>query len=71
MLKVTPYLELDEEAKQLVDHASNTTVTLTVSESAVFQLRLYKRRASRRWLARSRGRCYLFNSVCQYTEKEA
>ena len=40
MLKVTPYLELDEEAKQLVDHASNTTVTLTVSESAVLHLLL-------------------------------
>ncbi|MCK8046080.1 winged helix-turn-helix domain-containing protein [Shewanella sp. 1CM18E] len=35
MLKVTPYLELDEEAKQLVDHANNKTITLTVSESAV------------------------------------
>jgi len=40
VLKVTPYLELDEEAKQLVDHASNTTVTLTVSESAVLHLLL-------------------------------
>ncbi|ABV85841.1 winged helix-turn-helix domain-containing protein [Shewanella pealeana] len=35
MHKVTPYLELDEEAKQLVDHANNKTITLTVSESAV------------------------------------
>ncbi|MCL1146995.1 transcriptional regulator [Shewanella sp. 10N.261.52.F9] len=35
MLKITPYLELDEEAKQLVDHANNKTITLTVSESAV------------------------------------
>ncbi|WP_299790163.1 winged helix-turn-helix domain-containing protein [uncultured Shewanella sp.] len=40
MLKVTPYLELDEEAKQLVDHANNLTVTLTVSESAVLHLLL-------------------------------
>ncbi|MBL4914889.1 winged helix-turn-helix domain-containing protein [Shewanella schlegeliana] len=35
MHKVTPYLELDEEAKQLIDHANNQTITLTVSESAV------------------------------------
>ncbi len=40
MLKITPYLELDEEAKQLVDHANNMAVTLTASESAVLHLLL-------------------------------
>jgi len=35
LLKVTPYLELDQEAKQLVDRISDTTINLTFSESAV------------------------------------
>ncbi|MCL1056692.1 winged helix-turn-helix domain-containing protein [Shewanella gelidimarina] len=35
MLKVTPYLELDQQAKQLVDRANNTMISLTFSESAV------------------------------------
>ncbi|MEZ9198808.1 transcriptional regulator [Shewanella sp. 10N.286.54.B9] len=35
MLKVTPYLELDEQAKQLMDRVNNTTISLTFSESAV------------------------------------
>ncbi|MEZ9593827.1 transcriptional regulator [Shewanella sp. 10N.261.52.F9] len=35
MLKITPYLELDTEANQLVDHVSGKKVTLTFSESAV------------------------------------
>ncbi|WP_044556147.1 winged helix-turn-helix domain-containing protein [Shewanella piezotolerans] len=35
MLKVTPYLELDEQAKQLMDRVKNTTISLTFSESAV------------------------------------
>jgi DNA-binding winged helix-turn-helix (wHTH) protein len=35
LLRVTPYLELDQQAKQLVDRANNTTISLTFSESAV------------------------------------
>lgn len=35
MLKITPYLELDTEANQLVDHMSGKKVVLTFSESAV------------------------------------
>ncbi|GIU15892.1 winged helix-turn-helix domain-containing protein [Shewanella sp. MBTL60-007] len=35
MLKITPYLELDTEAHQLVDHVSGKKVVLTFSESAV------------------------------------
>ncbi|AQS38344.1 transcriptional regulatory protein [Shewanella psychrophila] len=35
MLKVTPYLELDSEAKHLVDQTSGETIDLTFSESAV------------------------------------
>lgn len=35
MLKITPYLELNEQAKQLVDRVNNTTISLTFSESAV------------------------------------
>ncbi|QQX80701.1 winged helix-turn-helix transcriptional regulator [Shewanella sp. KX20019] len=35
MLKVTPYLELDEQAKQLLDRANSTTISLTFSESAI------------------------------------
>ncbi|GIU44137.1 CadC family transcriptional regulator [Shewanella sairae] len=35
MLKITPYLELDTEANQLVDHMSGKKVILTFSESAV------------------------------------
>ena len=35
MQKITPYLELDAEAKQLLDRAENKTITLTPSESAV------------------------------------
>lgn len=35
MLKITPYLELDTEAHQLVDHVSGKKVILTFSESAV------------------------------------
>lgn len=35
MFKITPYLELDEQAKQLIDHANNQTIPLTFSESAV------------------------------------
>ncbi|MCL1049737.1 winged helix-turn-helix domain-containing protein [Shewanella abyssi] len=40
MLKVTPYLELDEQAKQLLDRANSTTISLTFSESAVLYLLL-------------------------------
>ncbi|BDM62998.1 CadC family transcriptional regulator [Shewanella sp. NFH-SH190041] len=35
MLKVTPYLELDEQTKNLVDHLHGTMVALTFSEAAV------------------------------------
>ncbi|GIU16240.1 MULTISPECIES: winged helix-turn-helix domain-containing protein [unclassified Shewanella] len=35
MLKITPYLELDTEANQLVDHVSGKKISLTFSESAV------------------------------------
>ncbi|MCL2914617.1 helix-turn-helix domain-containing protein [Shewanella corallii] len=35
MLKVTPYLELDEQAKHLVDHLHGTKIALTFSEAAV------------------------------------
>ncbi len=35
LLKVTPYLELDCEANQLVDRVTRTTIGLTFSESAI------------------------------------
>ncbi|WP_025823356.1 winged helix-turn-helix domain-containing protein [Shewanella marina] len=40
MLKVTPYLDLDNNAKQLVDHLNDTTVSLTFSEAQVLALLL-------------------------------
>ena len=41
MLKITPYLELDSEAKHLVDHTSGETIDLTFSESAVLTYLLF------------------------------
>ncbi len=35
MIKITPYLELDTEANQLIDHVSGKKVILTFSECAV------------------------------------
>lgn len=35
LLNITPYLELDNEAKHLIDHKSDQTISLTFSESAV------------------------------------
>ena len=36
MLKITPYLALDEQTKQIIDYANDINITLTFSESAVF-----------------------------------
>lgn len=35
MLKITPYLELDEQGKILIDHLNNSQIPLTFSEAAV------------------------------------
>ena len=40
MLKITPYLDLDTKAKQLVDHLNNTSIILTFSEAKVLELLL-------------------------------